>query len=209
MKKFSNKIFLITILFSGLPDCLKKLKEALGDLAQEKGIENITSFVDVCTRQVAEVLRADEGSLLSQDILTTPINPTPILRREVQLWLTGIKRRIGGRRSIRNPYYGEVNRDISFEIFNVICRIVRGLHGFVEPFCFHKENKKAIIISFTTMRLVNELFALLSGLSKDVVAGYFKRTFSGSRKGHTAAVIVSEVKDFALTYKKRSGKLVI
>jgi hypothetical protein len=126
--------------------------------------------VDVCTRQVAEVLRADEGSLLSQDILTTPINPTSILRREVQLWLTGIKRRIGGRRSIRNPYYGEVNRDISFEIFNVICRIVRGLHGFVEPFCFHKENKKAIIISFTTMRLVNEL-----------------------RKGHTAAVI-SELK---------------
>jgi hypothetical protein len=71
-----------------LPDCLKKLKEALGDLALEKGVENITSFVDVCTRQVAEVLRADEGSLLSQDILTTPINPTPILRREVQLWLT-------------------------------------------------------------------------------------------------------------------------
>jgi hypothetical protein len=67
------------------------------------------------------------------------------------------------------------------------------LHGFVEPFCFHKENKKAIIISFTTMRLVNELFALLSGLYKDVVAGYFKRTFSGSRKGHTAAVI-SELK---------------
>jgi hypothetical protein len=66
------------------------------------------------------------------------------------------------------------------------------LHAFVEPFCFHKENKKAIIIYFTTMRLVNELFALLSGLSKDVVAGYFKRTFSGSWKGHTAAVIVGE-----------------
>jgi hypothetical protein len=78
------------------PDCLKKLKEALGDLAREKGVENITSFVDICTRQVAEVLRADEDSLLSQDNLTTPINPTPILRREVQLWLTGIKRRIGG-----------------------------------------------------------------------------------------------------------------
>ena len=55
------------------------------------------------------------------------------------------------------------------------------------------------------MRLVHELFGLLSGYSKDVVASYFKRGFSGARKGHTAAVIVNEVKDFALIYKKRSG----
>ena len=88
-------------------------------------------------------------------------------------------------------------------------RIVWGLQGFAEPCCYHSENTKAIIISFTSMRLVNELFVLLSGLSKDVVVGYFKQRFSGSRKGHTAAVLVTEVKDLALMYKKRSGKLVI
>ena len=59
------------------------------------------------------------------------------------------------------------------------------------------------------MHLVHELFGLLSGFSKDVVASYFKRSFSGARKGHTTAVIVNKVKDFALIYKKRSGKLVI
>ena len=94
------------------------------------------------------------------------------------------------------------------EMFEVVRRIVRGLAGFVAPFCFQSENKKAVVVSFTSMRLVNELFVLLSGMSKDVVAGYFKRSL-GSRKGHTAAVIVSDVKDFALIYKKRCGKLVI
>jgi hypothetical protein len=38
--------------------------------------------------------------------------------------------------------------------------------------------KKAIVIYFTLMRFVNELFALLSGLSKDVVPGYFEQSIS-------------------------------
>ena len=72
-----------------------------------------------------------------------------------------------------------------------------------------KTRRQILFIYFTSVRLVNELFALVSGFSKDDVAGYFKRSFTGSRKGHTAAIIVTEVKDFAITYKKRSGKLVI
>ncbi len=41
------------------------------------------------------------------------------------------------------------------------------------------------------------------------VAGYLKRSLAGSRKRHSAAVIVSDVKDFAFVYKKGCGKLVI
>ena len=52
-----------------------------------------------------------------------------------------------------------------------------GLYGFVEPFCFHSDIKKAIVIYFTLMRFVNELFALLSGLSKDVVPGTLSKVF--------------------------------
>ena len=53
------------------------------------------------------------------------------------------------------------------------------MYGVVEPFCFHSDIKKAIIaIYFTLMRFVNELFALLSGLSKDVVPGYFEQSLS-------------------------------
>ena len=41
------------------------------------------------------------------------------------------------------------------------------------------------------------------------MAKYFKRPLSASRNGHTLGVIVTEVKDFALTYKIKCGKLVI
>ena len=75
-------------------------------------------------------------------------------------------------------------------------RTVRTLDGFVAPFCYQVENKKAEVISFTSMRLLNELLVLLSGLSKEDVAAYLRRSFSGRRKGQTAAVIVTEVKDF-------------
>ena len=63
-------------------------------------------------------------------------------------------------------------------MFSIIVKIVRGLYGYVEPFCFHSDIKMAIVIYLTSMCFVNELFALLSGLSKDVVPGYFEQSFS-------------------------------
>jgi hypothetical protein len=103
--------------------------------------------------------------------MSNSINPAP---REAWLWLAGIRRRIGGKTSIRNPYL--FTQLIMFSI-NIL-RIGRGLCGFVEPFCFHSNIKKAIVIYFDLMRFVNELFALLSGLSKDVVPRYFEQRFS-------------------------------
>ena len=150
-----------------------------------------------------------QESAASCQALRTPLYPAPILKRECLVWLRGIYRRIGGRKSIRNPYYSEIVRDMPPELFQVLLDVVRALEGFVEPFCVRGDNTKASVISFTSMRLVNELFALLSGNSNADVAAYFKRGFSGSRKGQTAAVIVSDIKDFVFIYKKRSGKLVI
>ena len=188
-------------------NCFSKLKEALSDVARHEGIADAQYFIDTSTQQVKTVLENSRNRRGAR-ALNMPINAAKILKRESKLWLAGIRRRIGGRRSIRKPCYGEISRDFPMEIFLVILKIVPGLDGFVEPFCFHRENK-AIVVSFTSMRLVNELFGLLSGVSKDVVMTYFKRNFSGARKGHTAAVIVNDLKDFAFVYRKRSGKLVI
>ena len=106
--------------------------------------------------------------------MTNSINSAPILQREARLWLAGIRRWIRGKRSIRKPYLFT-----QFIMFSIIVRIVRGLYGFVELFCFHSDIKKAIGIYFTSMRFVNELFALLSELScKDVVPGYFEQNIS-------------------------------
>ena len=190
-------------------NCFSQLRKVLSDVARDEGIADAQYFVDTCTAQVKTVLEMSRNSAVNKVLNIKPINAAPILRKEEKLWLADIRRRIGGRRSVRNPYYGEINRDFPMEIFLVILKILRGLDGFVEPFCYHRENSKAIVVSFTSMRLVNELFSLLCGLSKDVVTTYFKRNFSGARKGHTAAIIVNDLKDFALIYKKRSGKLVI
>jgi hypothetical protein len=90
--------------------------------------------------------------------MTNFINPAPILQREARLSrLAGIRRRIRGKTSIRNPYLFT-----QFIMFSIIVRIVRRLYEFVEPFCFHCDIKMAIVIYFTLMRFVSELFALLS-----------------------------------------------
>lgn len=137
-----------------------------------------------------------------------PIYPASVLQSESRSWLQAIRRRLAAKKSIRSPYYGETCRDFPYEIFGVIAKIVGRMDGFVEPFCFHGNNNKAELISFTSVRLVNELFVLLSKFTSETVASYFKRDLSGSRKGHSAAVIVSDAKDFVLIYK-RPGKLVI
>ena len=138
-----------------------------------------------------------------------PIYPASVLQGESRSWLKAIHRRLAAKKSIRSPYYVEISRDFPYEIFSVIAKIVGRLDGLVEPFCFHGNNNKAEIISFSSVRLVNELFVLLSKFTSETVASYFKRDLSGLRKGHSTAVIVSDAKDFVFSYKKRPGKLVI
>ena len=138
------------------------------------------------------------------------INRGALLQRGCKLWLASIYRRLSGKRSIRHPYYAEITRDIPNEIFEVLRKLVRGMEGFVEPFCYYKNNAKAEVISITSIRLVKELFVLLSGLPGETVASYFKKNLTnGCRKGHLTSLVVSEVKDFAFVYKIKQGKLVI
>ena len=102
---------------------------------------------------------------------------------------------------------GEVNeRD---DIFKVILKLTKSMQGFCEPFCYQGSNEKADVILFTSIRLVNELLCLLSGVSEINLATYFKRTLGGRRKGHKTSVIVSDVKDFAFIYKVKQGRLII
>ena len=79
-------------------------------------------FVDTCTRNVEDVLHLSNcncSSTLKE--LYKPIKPAPTLQREPRLWLAGIRHRIGGKRSIRNPFYMEINRDCP-----IVVRIVGG-----------------------------------------------------------------------------------
>jgi hypothetical protein len=131
-----------------------------------------------------------------------------VFAHEARLWLrlTSISRRLSGRRTIRNPFYGEISRDIPYEMFTFLVRLVKSTPEYCPPFCYYALSKKGEVISFTSLRLVVEFLVLLSRFSADKVAMYFKRTLAiGSRKGHNVSVITSDEKDFAFIYKRRQG----
>jgi hypothetical protein len=102
------------------PDYLQKVKEALGSFTREKSCQNVAFFVDVCAEQVQAILEA-HGSLENVPReMTNSINPAPLLQMEARLWLAGILQQIGGKRRIRNPYYGHTNRDVNYHVFIIV-----------------------------------------------------------------------------------------
>ena len=140
---------------------------------------------------------------------TTRVFAAKIFREESLLWLKGIHRRLSGRRRIRNPYYGEITRDMPSEIFAVLVRLVKVLR-FCRPFCYCESNSKGTVISFTDMGHITRFLALLAGISEaDVEAEFLKKELKGRRIGSKVAVLVREDKDFALTHSLRKGQLTL
>ena len=54
-----------------------------------------------------------------------PIYPSSVLRHEANMWLQAISRRLGGKGSIRHPYYSEIYRDMPYDIFKVIMKLTK------------------------------------------------------------------------------------
>ena len=140
--------------------------------------------------------------------LQTRINCASIIYSESRLWLVLIKRRLSGRQKIRNPFNGECQRDIPCAIFEALKAAVHSsnLDEFNEPNCYISSNRKASVISFTSLTSVVELFTVLSGYTCMEVRQYFTRNLKSNGK---AELIVNQVKDFALIYKYKKGQLII
>ena len=118
-------------------------------------------------------------------------------------------RKLGGRRSIRQPFYGEIHRDIPVYIFNALFEAIKLSkdEDFREPLCYVKGNSKGKIISFATKSLVVKMFCLLSDRSEDYVIGCLERQLGGQRKGFTRKILVSNDKDFVLVDNLKKGQL--
>ena len=151
-----------------------------------------------------------EGQMEAKRFLRTfPMHPSSIFKKESMLWLKGIYRRLGGKRRVRNPYHGELNRDIPFELFNILIRLVNIL-GFSKPLCFVESNRKATVISFISMELLLKFMSLLADISDiELITRYFKRDLKGKKKGHKVAVLVEDAKDFAFVYKLNKGQMTL
>lgn len=141
-------------------------------------------------------------------VLETRISCSSVLYSESKLWLVMINRRLTGRLKIRNPFNGECKRDIPSPIFKVLQSAIESssLEEFNEPNCYISGNKKATVISFTTLKSVTSLFNIISGYNEVEVNKFFSRSLKTTGK---AEVIVNEVKDFALIYKYSKGQFII
>lgn len=140
--------------------------------------------------------------------LETRVSCGLILTNESRLWLAMIKRRLSGRRRIRNPFTGEISRDIPWEIFEALRSAIASstLSEFNEPNCYIADNKKVSMISLTSNESVINLFAFISGYITTKVEEFFCRNLKS--KGR-AELIVNENKDFAMIYKLRTGQFFI
>ena len=105
---------------------------------------------------------------------TYPIHRSNLVKEECMVWLKGNYRRLGGKRRVRNPYYGELNRDIPFGLFEILVRVISIL-GIDKPLCFVESNKKATVISFTSMELLLKFMSTLADISEsDVQLDFLK-----------------------------------
>ena len=127
-------------------------------------------------------------------LATAVISPALVFEEESKVWLKAISHRLVGRRSIKYPFCGQISRDIPYELFCILVRLVKEAPDYTEPFCCYGNNKKGEVISVTSMRLVVDLLSQLSRLTAKEVVTYFKRDVrSGSRNGHRTAVICSPI----------------
>ncbi|KAK3705273.1 hypothetical protein QZH41_000068 [Actinostola sp. cb2023] len=189
----------------------EKLKECLSGLSvAENEHDRKNRFIESAIQELVFLWDFSKNGSSARSLLSQPINSGVLILDEANIWLRGIHRRLTGRRSLRRPFYAEIHRSIPRSIFNVIVRVVKSSDGFAQPFCFHSKNRKGEVISLTSIRLVKELFSLLSGLSGAEVMDFFKRKLtSGMRSGHKVSVLVDEHKDFAFIYKYNKGELTI
>lgn len=162
--------------------------------------------------QLSQELFHHTADLQAFQLISSNCSLLPLMRKESKHWLDAINRRLGGRNRIRNPFYAEVRRDIPSEIFGLVVRVVKNVSvkEFCPPLCFHAKNRKAEVISFTTIDSVAKLLCLLSGLSIKNVKQYLKRSLGGGRKkGYKVKVLVNDTKDVAFMYKFNVQQLTI
>lgn len=110
---------------------------------------------------------------------------------------------------MRRPYYGEISRNVPFDIFLAIRHFLKDIKA-IEPECYMAGNKKGDVISITSHALLECVFAGLSGQTVKQVRPFLKRHLTaGCRFNHQVKVIVSAEKDFGFVYKKNTGQLLV
>jgi hypothetical protein len=144
-------------------------------------------------------VKGSETLTMSCSLLNTGV----ILKDEARTWLGYIHRRLITRPQIRKPWYFEFTRDIPKEIFLALKDALRSTNNPNLLTDINMDgNRKAFVISVTSLARVVSLFTELTELSNRNVKSYLARKVTRS-KG------IAKVKDFALVYKFSKRQLSI
>ena len=140
-------------------------------------------------------------------ILNTNVNCGSCFETEAKMWLAKISSRLNGRTRIRNPYQGEIVRNIPVDLFLCLRKAITHTRdkSISDHVCFG-ENKKGYVLSFTSKPSVITLFSKLTSLTEIEVKSYLKKSLSGRINGRSR-VIVSPEKDFAFIFKIKPSEL--
>jgi hypothetical protein len=172
------------------------------ELKDKKELKDSCDDEDKITKPHNEIVHVLQAST---------INAADVLKSESVLWLEKIYRRLAGRRSIQQPFYCEIQRDIPLGIFKALVRAIKSSRflEFKEPNCYIAGNKKGEVISITAVSILTKLFSWLSHKNVAEVKSYFQRTLKGNRNNHVVRILVSVEKDFGLVYNFKRGQLTV
>ena len=181
--------------------------EELFDVENERSEEENEN--GVMERDDGERVRLDPNFDAIVYLKTKAIYPRQLLIGESSIWLATIRRRLTGRRRIRQPFTSKIQRDMPLEIFNVLPTVVEKL-GFSGPSCYVECNSKAVVIAFSELAATTRFLSTLSAVTaKEIEENYFQRELLGRKKGSRAALLVSEDKQFSFTYFMRKRQMEI
>ena len=136
-----------SILTKTLNTCLETVENSEMDVEffVDTGVAMLVALLDICRRGAGGITQV--GRLLS----SSQIYASTVFRSESRLWLETIHRRLSGRRRVHNPFFTEITRDIPYEMFRVFLKVVKSIDGFGKPFVSFGQNRKAKVVSFTTL----------------------------------------------------------
>ena len=179
------------------------VEEVIEDVLQDSGEENVCEG----EREDQRETQLDPNFDAIVFLKTKPIYPRQLLIGESLIWLAAIRRRLSGRRRIRQPFTSKIYRDMPVEIFSLPTTVVDKL-GLNRASCVVERNSKAVVIAFSDLAATIRFLSTLSAVTAEELAErYLRKSLAGRKSGSKVAVVVSEQKQFSFTLSIKRGQM--
>ncbi len=181
------------------------VEEVIEEVLGESGEESVVSESERDDQQERVMLDPNLDAIVF--LKTKPIYPRQLLIGECRVWLAAIRRRLSGRRRIRQPFTSKIYRDMPLEIFNLLTTVADKL-GFNRASCVVERNSKAVVIAFSDLAATIRFLSTLSAITaQELAEKYFAKKLAGRKSGSRVAVVVSEQKQFSFSFSIKRAQM--